>query len=202
VFAGSAAIVCALFAMLLAYVVQRRRWPGRGVADFVAIAPAAVPGIFFGIGYATTFNQPWLAWLDRGVLIVLSMIFWNIPVGYGAAVAALQQVDRSIDDAAASLGADSLRTFRDILFPILHGAFSTALVTAFVRAITTLSVVIFLFTPSSAVATVTIFQLVNDFNWGGATAFTVAVIGAAIGVLVLLWLVTGRRVRLEEAPHG
>src|SRR5918912_1309164 len=202
VYAGVAAVVCSLLAVLLAYVVQRKVWVGRGLVDFVAIAPAAVPGIFFGIGYATTFNQRWLDWLDRGALITLSMIFWNIPVGYRAAVAGLQQIDRSIDEAATSLGASSLRAFRDILFPILRGPYTTGLVTTFVRAITTLSVVIFLFTPPTAVATITIFQLVNDFNWGGATAFTVSVITMAIGVLVVIWAVTGRRVRLDEVPNA
>lgn len=202
VYAGIAAILCSLFAMLLAYLVQRRVWPGRGLVDFVAIAPAAVPGIFFGIGYALTFNQKWLDWLDRGALITISMIFWNIPIGYRAAVAGLQQIDRSIDEAATSLGASSLRSFRDILFPNLRGPYLTALITAFVRAITTLSVVIFLFTPGTTVATITIFQLVNDFNWGGATAFTVSVIGMAIAVLVLIWAVSGRRARLEEVAGG
>jgi iron(III) transport system permease protein len=168
----------------------------------VAIAPAAVPGIFFGIGYATTFNQRWLDWLDRGALITISMIFWNIPVGYRAAVAGLQQIDRSIDEAATSLGASSLRAFRDVLFPILRGPFTTGLVTAFVRAITTLSVVIFLFTPGTAVATITIFQLVNDFNWGGATAFTVSVISLAVAVLMIVWVISGRRVRLDEVPNA
>ena len=96
VYAGVAAVLCSLFAILLAYIVQRKDWRGRGLVDFIAIAPAAVPGIFFGIGYATTFNQRWLDWLDRGALITLSMIFWNIPVGYRAAVAGLQQIDRSI----------------------------------------------------------------------------------------------------------
>jgi iron(III) transport system permease protein len=201
-YAGSAALVCSVLAVLLAYLVQRKSWVGRGLVDFVAIAPAAVPGIFFGIGYATTFNQRWLDWLDRGALITLSMIFWNIPVGYRAAVVGLQQIDRSIDEAATSLGASSLRAFRDILFPILRGPFTTGLVTTFVRAITTLSVVIFLFTPPTAVATITIFQLVNDFNWGGATAFTVSVISMAIGVLVLIWAVSGRRVRLDEVPNA
>jgi iron(III) transport system permease protein len=202
VYAGAAAIVCSLFAVLLAYLVQRKAWTGRGLVDFIAIAPAAVPGIFFGIGYATTFNQKWLDWLDRGALITISMIFWNIPVGYRAAVAGLQQIDRSIDEAATSLGASSLRAFRDILFPILRGPYTTGLVTTFVRAVTTLSVVIFLFTPPTAVATITIFQLVNDFNWGGATAFTVSVIAMAIGVLLVIWAVTGRRVRLDEVPNA
>jgi iron(III) transport system permease protein len=201
-YAGTAALICSLFAVLLAYVVQRKEWIGRGAVDFLALAPAAVPGIFFGIGYATTFNQRWLDWLDRGALITLSMIFWNIPVGYRAAVAGLQQIDRSIDEAATSLGASSLRAFRDVLFPILRGPLTTGFVTAFVRAITTLSVVIFLFTPATTVSTIKVFQLVNDFNWGGATAFTVTVIGMSIAVLLLIWLISGRRARVGEVGGG
>ncbi len=65
-----------------------------------------------------------------------------------------------------------------------------------------LSVVIFLFTPPTTVATITIFQLVNDFNWGGATAFTVSVIGMAIAVLVIARAVGGRRVDLGEMARG
>jgi iron(III) transport system permease protein len=201
-YAAIAAVACSAFAILLAYIVQRKEWRGRGLVDFIAIAPAAVPGIFFGIGYATTFNQRWLDWLDRGALIVISMIFWNIPVGYRAAIAGLQQIDRSIDEAATSLGAGSLRAFGGVLLPILYGPFMTGLVTAFVRAITTLSVVIFLFTPSTTTATIRIFQLVNDFNWGGATAFTVSVIASAIAVLVVLWTISGRRIRLNEIPNA
>jgi iron(III) transport system permease protein len=202
VYASIAAVACALVAMLLAYVVQRKEWTGRRAVDFIALMPAAVPGIFFGIGYALTFNQPWLNWLDRGALIVISMVFWNIPVGYQAAGAGLAQIDRSIDEAASSLGASSLRSFRDVLFPLLRGAFLTGLTTAFVRAITTLSVLIFLFTPPTTVATITIFQLVNDFNWGGAAAFTVSVIGLAVLVLVLVSVVSGRRVNLHEVAGG
>lgn len=202
VYALTAAALCSMFAVLLAYIVQRKVWTGRGLVDFIAIVPAAVPGLFFGIGYATAFNQRWFDWLDRGALITISMIFWNIPVGYRAALAALQQIDRSIDEAATSMGASSLRSFRDILLPLLRGALTTGFITTFVRAITTLSVVIFLFTPSTTVATITIFQLVNDFNWGGATAFTVTVITMAILVLLVVWAIAGRRVRLDEVAGG
>lgn len=202
VYGATAAIICALFALLLGFLVQRKEWYGRRIVDFVAIMPAAVPGLFFGIGYATAFNQRYLDWIDRGALITISMIFWNIPVGYQAAVAGLQQIDRSLDEAATSLGASSLRGFRDILFPMLDGALLTGFVTAFVRAVTTLSVVIFLFTPGTTVATITIFQLVNDFNWGGATAFTVSVIGMAALVLIVVWTISGRRVGLQKAVGG
>lgn len=199
VFGVVAAACSAVLALVAGWLVQRGSWPGRGALDFMLIMPAAIPGLFFGIGYATAFNEAWLDWLDRGVLIIISMIFWNIPVGYQAAVSGLRQIDRTMDEAATSLGASSLRGFRDVLLPMLRGSVSVGFVTTFVRAVTTLSVVIFLFTPSSTVATIRIFQLVNDLNWGRATAFTVADIGMAIIALGAIAFLARGRIALGAA---
>ncbi len=199
VFSGVAAGFSAVFALFAGWLVQRGAWPGRGVLDFLLIMPAAIPGIFFGICYLTAFNQPWLDWVDRGHLIILSMIFWNIPVGYQAAVAGLRQIDRSIDEAATSLGASALRSFREVLLPMLGGSLRVGFVTTFVRAVTTLSVVIFLFTPPTTVATIRIYQLVNDLNWGGATAFTVADITLAIIALAVFAFLARGRIALGMA---
>ena len=76
------------------------------------------------------------------------------------------------------------------------------LVTCFVRAVTTLSLIIFLFTPRSATATITIFQLVNDFDWGGASAFTVGDIALAIAAVTLIGFIGGRRRLIVGAAHG
>jgi iron(III) transport system permease protein len=199
VFGLAAATFSAGFALLAGWLVQRVAFTGARALDFLLIMPAAIPGLFFGIGYATAFNEPWLDWLDRGVLIIISMIFWNIPVGYQAAVAGLRQIDRTLDEAATSLGASSLRGFRDVLVPMLGGSLRVGFVTTFVRAVTTLSVVIFLFTPSSTVATIRIFQLVNDLNFGRATAFTVADISMAIVVLGVFAILARGRVALGAA---
>jgi len=193
VYGLSAASVSALLAVFAGFLVQRGSWRGRRALDFLLIMPAAIPGLFFGLGYVVSFNKPWLDWLDRGVLIIIALTFWNIPVGYQATVAGLRQIDRSIDEAATSLGASSLRGFRDVIVPMLGGSLRVGFVTTFVRAVTTLSLLIFLFTPQTTVATITIFQLVNDFNWGGAAAFTVIDVTMAIIVLVTLAFIGGRR---------
>ena len=198
-FSVVAAAFSAVFALFAGWLVQRGTWPGRGALNFLLIMPAAIPGIFFGIGYLTAFNQAWLDWVNRGWLIIIAMIFWNIPVGYQAAVAGLRQVDRSLDEAATSLGASKLRGFRDVLVPMLGGSLRVGFVTTFVRAVTTLSVVIFLFTPATTVATIRIYQLVNDLNWGGATAFTVADIGMAIVALVIFAALARGRIALGAA---
>src|SRR5438093_6668082 len=202
VYGGIAAVGCAAFALLAGFLVQRGTWPGRQVFEFVLIMPAAIPGIFFGIGYLMTFNQPWLNWVDAGALITIALLFWNVPVAYQAIVAGLRQIDRSIDEAATSLGASKLRGFRDVLVPMLGGSVQVGLVTCFVRAVTTLSLIIFLFTPRSATATITIFQLVNDFDWGGASAFTVGDIALAIAAVTLIGFIGGRRRLIVGAAHG
>jgi iron(III) transport system permease protein len=199
IFGLAAAAFSAVFALLAGWLVQRVAFTGARVLDFLLIMPAAIPGLFFGIGYATAFNEPWLDWLDRGALIIIAMIFWNIPVGYQAAVAGLRQIDKSMDEAATSLGASSLRGFRDVLLPMLGGSLRVGFVTTFVRAVTTLSVVIFLFTPASTVATIRIYQLVNDLNFGAATAYTVADIGMAIVALTVIAVLARGRIALGAA---
>jgi iron(III) transport system permease protein len=198
-FGLAAAAFSAVFALFAAWLVQRVAFTGARLLDFMLIMPAAVPGLFFGLGYTLSFNEPWLDWVDRGWLIIVAMIFWNIPVGYQAAVAGLRQIDRSMDEAATSLGASSLRGFRDVLLPMLGGSLRVGFVTTFVRAVTSLSIVIFLFLPGSTVATIRIYQLVNDLAWGQATAFTVADIGLAIVALAIFAALARGRVALGMA---
>src|SRR5437763_8772759 len=119
VFSGVAAAISAVFALFAGWLVQRGTWPGRRLLDLLLILPAAIPGIFFGLGYLLAFNQRWLDFVDRGWLIIIAFVFWNIPVGYQAAVAGLRQIDRSIDEAATCLGASSLRGIRDVILPML-----------------------------------------------------------------------------------
>src|SRR5881409_1573782 len=199
VFSGIAAAVSAVFALFAGWLVQRGQWPARRALDLLLILPAAIPGIFFGLGYLLAFNQKWLDFVDRGWLIIIAFVFCNIPVGYQAAVAGLRQIDRSIDEAATSLGASALRSFREVLLPMLGGSLRVGFVTTFVRAVTTLSVVIFLFTPPTTVATIRIYQLVNDLNWGGATAFTVADITLAIIALAVFAFLARGRIALGMA---
>src|SRR5437899_2036547 len=199
VYGGIAPAPLAVPALFAGWLVQRGSWRGRGVLDFLLIMPAAIPGIFFGIGYLTAFNQVWLNWLDRGALIIIAFVFWNIPVGYQAAVAGLRPIDRLLDEAATSLGASSLRGFREVILPMLGGSLRVGFVTTFVRAVTTLSLAIFLFTPPTTTATIRIYQLVGDLNWGAATAYTVADIGMAIIALSIFAVLARGRIALGAA---
>lgn len=199
-----AASTSAIVSMLLAYLTLRRRFPGRRVLEFLSLLPAAVPGIFFGIGYILAFERKPLAeYTDNAsFLITLALFAWNLPTGYRAAAAALSQIDPSLEDAAGSLGAGTMRTFKDVMLPLLAGPFLTAFVTGFVRAITTLSVIIFLVTAPTMMAPITIMNLVSNFDWGRGTAYTSALIGLALLVLLVFWLIRRGRAGLNVIING
>src|SRR5207247_9002891 len=90
--------------------------------DVLAVLPAAMPGVFIGIGFLLAFNQPPLVLGGTAWILILALTFWHIPFGYQAATAGLKQIDRSIEEAAADLGASGLRGLADVYLAVLGRA--------------------------------------------------------------------------------
>lgn len=195
-FALIAALVSSGFAMVSAYLVARKEFITNKVLDFLAILPAAIPGVFFGIGYSLSFNVPPFDLYGTSLIIILSMIFWNIPIGYQTAYGGFQQIARSLGEAASNLGAGSLRIFWDIELPLLKSAYISAFIVSFIRAVTTLSVMIFLVTSTNMVATFRILNLVNDGFLGQGAALTAALLFLSFLILGCTRFLFGRRIEL------
>lgn len=197
-FAVLAALGGSAFAVLAAFLIQRRRFPGRAAMDFAAVLPAALPGTLIGVGYILAFNVPPLALTGTGTIIVAAMLFRTIPVGYRAAVAGLAQIAPSIEEGAADLGARPLRTLWDVTLPLIRSAFTSALVFTFIRSMNTLSAVIFLVSPGSVVASASILALAEHGDWGQASAMAASLMSAVFLVLLGFRLLSGGRMRLFE----
>ena len=123
------------------------------------------------------------------------LTFWHIPFGYQAATAGLKQIDRSIEEAAADLGASGLRVLTDVYLPLLRGAFAASFVTAFIRAVTNLSIVVFLVTPRNLVATYSILSMISGGFWGAAAALTTALLGVTFLAVASARLAISRGLR-------
>jgi iron(III) transport system permease protein len=195
-FAVFAGFTSAVFSITAAFLVSRKRFPLRKLMDFTCILPAALPGIFFGIGYSIAFTRPPIDLYGTAAIIVLSMIFWNISMGYQTGIGAFQQISPSLGEAASNLGAGSMKIFRQIEAPLVKSSFFSAFIVSFIRAITTLSVIVFLATSGNVVATFTIMNLVSDGFYGKAAALTTALLVIAFGVLGVAKLVAGKRMEL------
>lgn len=197
-FAFLSSILAALLAMILAYIVQKKQVGVNKFLDFIAILPGAIPGLFLGIGFVMAFNTKPVELTGTGAIMVLALLFWNIPTCYSASTAGLQQIGNSVEDAALNLGANSFRGFKDIILPLLKAPFLSGFVLSFLRSVTCLSVVIFIYSPHTIVGTVSIMGLVETGQWGSAAAFTVVLITVAFTVLRVAQYLLGKQgIKLE-----
>ncbi|WP_109077373.1 ABC transporter permease [Aggregatibacter kilianii] len=180
-FALIAAPFTAVSGFLLAYFFARRHFFGKKYAEFFTLLSFAVPGTVAGISYILAFNNVPLYLTGTGAIIVLSMITRNMPIGLRAALVNFKQLDPTLDEAGYTLKANSFQVLRFIILPLLKPALLSALVTSFVRAMTTISAIIFLVTPSIRAATSYILNRVEDGDYGLAVAY-----GATLIVVMML----------------
>jgi len=179
--------------MLIAFLVVRTSFPGKGLMEFTSILNFAVPGTVIGIGYILAFNRPPVVLMGTLAILVLNFVFRYIPVGIQSGIAVLRQIDPSIEEAAQNLGADRMTTFRKVTLPIIAPAFFSGLVFAFVRAMTAISAAIFLVSANWNLLTVQILNQVGSGRLGVAAAFSVILVVIVVAAMaVIARLVPGR----------
>jgi iron(III) transport system permease protein len=124
-----------------------------------------------------------------------------MPVGMRSGIAALSQIDKSLDEASLTLGARSSVTIRRVVLPLLRPALVSATVYSFVRAITGVSAVIFLVTAQYNMATAYIVGRVEAGEFGLAIAYSSALIVIMLVAIGLIQLAVGeRRLGRRVAP--
>ncbi|MDR7549697.1 MAG: ABC transporter permease subunit [Armatimonadota bacterium] len=181
--------ISGLLGMAIAFLVVRRRFPGRGGLELTSLLNFALPGTVVGIGYILAFNQRPLLLTGTMAILVACFVFRYVPVGIQAGIAVLRQIDPAIEEAAQNLGASSALTFRRVTLPLVRPAFFSALVFAFVRAMTAISAAVFLVSANWNLMTVQILSEVGSGRYNAAAAYSLVLLGivvAAIGTIGLL----------------
>lgn len=191
--AAIATPVTAALGLLTAYLLNRQDFRGKGAFEFLAMMSFAIPGTVIGISYILAFNVPPIELTGTGVIIIISFVFRNMPVGIRAGLASLAQIDRSLDEASMTLRARSFRTLRLVIVPILRPAIVTAMVYSFVRAVTTVSAVIFLVSGEYNLATVYIVGRADVGEYGVALVYSAVLIVVMAAVLVGISALVGRQ---------
>lgn len=183
----------ALVGLLTAYLIVRQRFAGRDIFEFALMLSFAIPGTVIGISYIIAFNLPPLEMTGTALILVACFVFRNMPVGVRGGIAAMSQLDKSLDEASLTLRATSFRTLRKVILPLLRPAIVAALVYSFVRAITSISAVVFLVSAEYNMATSYIVGLVENGEFGVAIAYSSALIVVMITVITGLQLLVGQR---------
>ena len=192
--AGISAPITAATGLLIAYLLARTEFRGRALFEFVALLAFAIPGTVLGLSYILAFNVPPVELTGTGLIIVLCFMFRNLPVGVRAGTAAFKQLDKSLDEASLMLRASTAQTLFHVVLPLLKPALVAALVYSFVRAMTTVSAVIFLVTAENELATTYIIGRVGNGDYGVALAYcTVLIVLMSLAIALIQFLVGERK---------
>ena len=187
----ASALVGVLMTGLAAIVAHKFRTLLTGPLAFLSILPSAVPGMVLGLGYILVFNDP--ANPLNGLygtlaLIVILTVYYNHAQGFLVSSTSLKQIAQTFDEAAATLGAGILRTLRTVTLPLLWPTLLGVGVFYFMRSMVSLSAVIFLVTPSTQVAAVSVLQLTDRGAYNQAAAFSVCIMGIVLAALFAVQL--------------
>jgi iron(III) transport system permease protein len=196
-----AAPLTAALGILAAWILTRQRFAGQGAFEFGTMLSFAIPGTVIGVSYILAFNVPPFELTGTAIILVACNVFRNMPVGVRAGMASMAQIDRSLDEAAQTLRARGWTTLRTVVLPLLKPAIVAALVYSFVRAMTTLSAVIFLVSAQYEWATTYIINRVVNGDYGVAIAYSSVLVVLMLGVTWTIQMVVGER-RLRRRSIG
>jgi iron(III) transport system permease protein len=163
----------------------------RGVVQLLAFLPMAVPGLVLGLGYIFFFNAPGnplgFLYATMGILVVNTVAHFYT-VGHLTATTALKQIDPEFESVSASLKVPIWRTFTRVTTPICLPSILDIAIYLFVNAMTTVSSVIFLYSPDTKLASVAAVNIEEAGTTAAAAALCVVIVltSAAVKVAHLL----------------
>ncbi len=208
----AAAVVNAVFGLLVAWVLVRYRFPGKQIIDALVDLPFALPtavagialtALYAGNGWIGRWLEPYgikIAFTPLGVFVALTFI--GLPFVVRTVQPVLEDVESELEEAAATLGASRLQTFARVIFPIILPALLTGLALAFARAVGEYGSVIFIAGNMPMISEITpllIITKLEQYDYAGATALAVVMLGISFVLLLIINLLQWWSRRRGEA---
>ncbi|CFP50717.1 sulfate transport system permease [Bordetella pertussis] len=204
-----AALVNLVFGTIVAWVLVRYRFPGKKIVDVLVALPFALPTAVAGIALTALYSaNGWLGaplqrWFDLKVAftplgIVVALIFIGVPFVVRTVQPVLEDVERELEEAAASLGAGRWQTIRRVLLPALLPALLTGFALAFARAIGEYGSVVFIAGNMPMISEITpllIISKLEQYDYAGAAAIATVMLALSFALLLVINLLQGWQTR-------
>ncbi len=190
-FASIAVIV--VIAILIAYVVVRRRNPLNSMLDVTAMFPETVAGSILGIALLMAFSKKPLYFSQTAFIMILAYTIRRLPYTVRSSSAILHQISPSIEEAAISLGASNLKTFFKVTVPMMLPGVISGAILSWIMIITELSTSIILYTTKTKTMTLEIYSQIIRGNDGIAAAISSILTFSTIIALAVFFKVSGKK---------
>lgn len=201
-----AAIFTSVLSMVIAYLIVKKKFIGKRFMEFATMFAMAVPGTVLGIamlrGYITgIFHSGFLVLVGTSAILIIAFVVRSLPIGTRSAVAALNQIDKSIEESAYDMGAGSVKVFTSITLPLISDSFFSSLVTTFARSITATSAVIFLISARYQLITPQIMTVVDRGQYSVACAYATIMMLIVYAAIALMQIFVSRMRRSRRVKE-
>lgn len=193
-FLGLCAIAIVLVVgVLIAYLSMRKKNALNSVLDVVTMFPFIIPGSVLGIAFVFAFNKSPVILTGTALIMIISFAVRRMPYTVRSSAAVLGNISPSIEEAAVSLGASEMTTFRKITIPMMAPGVLSGAIMSWMTIISELSSSIILYTNSTQTLTVSIYTEVIRGNYGNASAYATILTLTSVLSLLIFYKVTGKR---------
>jgi sulfate transport system permease protein len=201
-----------VFGFLVAWVLARYTFPGKKLVDALVDLPFALPTAVAGIALTSLYSENGLigsrlavwgirvAFTPLGVLVAL--IFIGLPFVVRSVQPVLEDADRELEEAAASLGASRWQVFTRVIFPVVRPALLTGFAMAFARALGEYGSVVFIsgnMPMKTQITPLLIVAKLEQYDYAGAAALAVVMLLASFALLLAINILGARSRRYMEA---
>ena len=185
--------VIVVLGILIAYLTVRKKSFLNSTLDTITMFPYIIPGSVLGIAFLFAFNNPPILLSGTALIMIIAFSIRRMPYTIRSSAAIIGQISPSIEEAAISLGASELTTFRKITVPMMMPGVLAGAIMSWVTVISELSSSIILYTNSTQTLTISIYTEVIRGNYGNASAYSTVLTITSILSLLLFFKLTGKR---------
>lgn len=193
----SALVLIVLLAILIAYLVTRRKSTLNNTIDVMSMLPYVIPGSVVGISLIMAFNKKPLILTGTMIIMIIALVIRRLPYTIRSSAATLSQIPITVEEAAISLGCSKMKAFFKITIPMMMNGIISGAILSWVTIITELSSGICLYTVRTQTMTLAIYTYVLRGNDGIAAALaTLLSLMTIISLLVFMKVSKGKDITL------
>jgi iron(III) transport system permease protein len=186
------ATVGMLLATLLAYITNRQLFRGARYLSFFVLAPLVIPGIVLAVGLFISYSRPPIMLYGTIWILFIAFLTKEMPIGFTQTESTFKTIHPELEDATRIIGANRLRALKDVTVPLARSGLIAAWSFIFIGVIRELSASILLFTPSSKVVSVVIFDLKEEGQIGAIAVLGILLLAVSFLIILAVQLLAGR----------
>lgn len=186
-------VIIVVLGVLIAYMAERKQNKMTGALDTLSMVPYIIPGSVLGIAFILTFNKKPLLITGTATIMVIAFVVRRLAYTIRSSTATIGQISPSLEEAAISLGSSEMKSFKDVMLPMmLPGVISGALM-SWITVISELSSSIILYTAKTQTLTISIYTEVIRGNYSTAAVFSTILTVTSIISLLIFFKISGTK---------